>query len=47
MVERFASLPGSRFHIWKNEIPKMMYSVVQTGPNTQFDGLKEGWLSMA
>jgi len=47
MGERFASLSASRFHIRKNEIPKMMYGVVQTGPNTQFDGLKEGWLSMA
>lgn len=35
------------FQIRKKDIPKIMYSTVQTGPNIQFGGLNEGLLSEA
>ena len=43
----FLSLEGSRFQIRNNEIPKMIYSTVHTGPNNQFGGLNEGLFSVA
>ena len=47
MSAMFRSLPGGSVHTIYKEIPIRIYSVVQTGPNNQFGGLKEGWFKVA
>jgi hypothetical protein len=43
----FLSLEGSIFHIINKEIPIIIYKTVQTGPNNQSGGLKDGLWSVA